>query len=363
MHLTDLATELLLQICHSLPTIQSVLALSSTCRHFRTLISTHRLPILYLAAEAELGPLPDAIRLVTHNATQPVHIIRPAPPHSLALLERLLAVGRVANKLVTLYPSQKWHGGEKSCFRRSLTSLEERHLRRAVYRLWLYKFAFHNPTHTRRTRLQPPIVRSRAALLRPWPASELAEVLDIHTLLRGLLQYHICPSNGTVLRRHKARYPLEQTPLVYNAQVKYNSSLQQQLEFQAKFFHSTPQVSKLLVSSREYSRGGCNGMVEGWGDEIAHYYVVEDMLKLDPGQIIWLFEHVTGTGGGGLVSGSAKDTVQSFVAGIGGEWFENNGETFGETVAFVVGERGGEMEELRESVEDGVEGIVRGAFA
>ena len=104
-------------------------------------------------------------------------------------------------------------------------------------------------------------------------------------------------------------------------------------------------------------------MVEGWGDEIAHYYVVEDMLKLDPGQIIWLFEHVTGTGGGGLVSGSAKDTVQSFVAGIGGEWFENNGETFGETVAFVVGERGGEMEELRESVEDGVEGIVRGAFA
>lgn len=145
--------------------------------------------------------------------------------------------------------------------------------------------------------------------------------------------------------------------------MKYNASVQQELDFQAKFFHSTPQVSKLLVSSREYNRGGCNGIVEGWGDEIAHYYVVEDMLKLDPGQIVSLFEHVTGNGRGGWVNESAKDAVHSFVARVGGEWFENNGETFGETVAFVVGERGGEMEELRESVEDGVEGIVRGAFA
>lgn len=108
-------------------------------------------------------------------------------------------------------------------------------------------------------------------------------------------------------------------------------------------------------------------MIEGWGDEIAHYYVLEDMLKLDPGQIVWLYEHVTGSGSGSgveseLVNGSAKDTVQAFVNGVGGEWFENNGETFGETVAFVVGERGGEMEEVRASVEEGVEGVVRGAF-
>lgn len=365
MLLTDLATELLLHIFQSLPTIPSVIALASTCRHFRTLISTHRLPLLYLAAEAQLGPLPDAIRLVTHNSTQPVHIDRAPPPQSLALLQRLLVVGRVANKLATLYPAQKWYGTELSSSRRSLTDLETRRLRRSVYRLWLYTLAFHNAAHARNTRQQPPILRSRALLLRPWPAIELAEMLDVQYLLRGLLEYHICPSNGTVLRRHRSRYPHDQAPLIHNGYSKNPSSLQQQLDFQAKYFHSTPQVSRLLgCSSRDYNRrNGGGGVIEGWGDEIAHYYVLEDMLKLDPGQIVWLYEHVAGSGSEAeLVNGSAKDTVQAFVNGVGGEWFENNGETFGETVAFVVGERGGEMEDVRAGVEEGVEGIVRGAF-
>ena len=372
MLLTDLATELLLHIFNSLPTIPSVLALSLTCRHFRTLISTHRLPLLYLAAEAQLGPLPDAIRLVTHNSTQPVHISRPAPPQSLALLQRLLVVGRTANKLADLYPTQKWHGTELSSSRRSLTNLEARHLRRAVYRLWLYTLAFHNATHTRRSRQQPPVVRSRALLLRPWPASELAEMLDVQYLLRGLLEHHICPSNGTVLRRHRARYPHEQqAPVVHNGYPKSNSSLQQQLDFQAKYFHSTPQVSKLLVATRDSHRygssgGGSGGVIDGWGDEIAHYYVLEDMLKLDPGQIMWLYEHVaTGSSAldGGQGNASAKDRVQAYINGVGGDWFENNGETYGETVEFLIVERGGEIEDLRADVEDGAEGVVKGAVS
>ncbi|KAL8790855.1 MAG: hypothetical protein Q9195_006180 [Heterodermia aff. obscurata] len=367
MLLTDLATELLLHIFNFLPTIPSVLALSSTCRHFRTLISTHRLPLLYLAAEAQLGPLPDAIRLVTHNSTQPVHISRPPPPQSLALLQRLLVISRTANQIADLYPAQKWHGTELSSSRRSLTSLEARHLRRAVYRLWLYTLAFHNAAHTRRSRQQPPVIRSRALLLRPWPASELAEILDVQSLLRGLLQHHICPSNGTVLRRHRARYPHEQQapPLIHNGYLKNNSSsLQQQLDFQAKYFHSTPQVSKLLAATRDGHRDGGAGaaVIDGWGDEIAHYYVLEDMLKLDPGQIMWLYEHVGTGSSAGPGNASAKERVQAYVNGVGGEWFENNGETFGETVAFVVRERGGEMEDLRADVEDGVEGVVRGAF-
>lgn len=190
-------------------------------------------------------------------------------------------------------------------------------------------------------------------------------MLDVQYLLRGLLEYYICPSNGTVLRRHKARYPHEQAPLVHSVSAKYNSTLQQQLDFQAKHFHSTPQVSKLLVSSRDNNHYGGSGVIEGWGDEITHYYVLEDMLKLDPGQIMWLYGHVSGDRilDGEMVNGSAKDTIQAFVNGVGGEWFENNGETFGETVAFVVGERGGEMDEMRASVEDGVEGVVKGAFS
>ena len=202
-----------------------------------------------------------------------------------------------------------------------------------MYRLWLYSLAFHNAAHTRSMRLQPPVIRSRALLLRPWPAAELAEMLDVHMMLRGLLRYHICPSNGTVLRRHKARYPYEQAPLMREGNAKYASPVM--LDFQSKYFHSTPQVERLLVSSR----GSGGGVVEGWGDEISHYYVVEDMLKLDPGQVLWLYELVAGSGEVEYGRGSAKEAVQAFVNGVGGEWFENNGETFEETVAFVIGAR------------------------
>lgn len=102
--------------------------------------------------------------------------------------------------------------------------------------------------------------------------------------------------------------------------------------------------------------------VEGWGDEIAQYYVVEDMLKLDPGQLMHLFESLTGQAGSNAEStafygfGSRKATVEHFVAALG-DWFENNGETFVETICFVVGERGGDGRELGELVEGGLEGI------
>ena len=108
-----------------------------------------------------------------------------------------------------------------------------------------------------------------------------------------------------------------------------------------------------------------HGAVEGWGDEITQYYVVEDMLKLHPGHLMHLFESVVGQispsdallGTWDPVAGS-KGTVEQFVAGLG-DWFENNGETLVETVGVVVADRGGDMGALREGVEDGWEGIAR----
>ena len=72
------------------------------------------------------------------------------------------------------------------------------------------------------------------------------------------------------------------------------------------------------------------------------------MLKLDPGQIVWLREHAP-----------AKGMVEAFVRGLG-EWFENNGETFAQTVEWVVAERGEDVAELREGVRGGWEGVVGG---
>lgn len=320
MQLTDLANELLLHIFQSCPTIPSLLALSSTCKHFHSILTSHRLPTLYQAAESQYGPLSSATLIVTHNASQLPHIPRPSPPQSLALLTRLIEVGRVADKWTALYPTQKWRG-EHSSDRKLLNPGERYRLRRACYRIWLYTLAFHVRSQTRYTRLQPQAIRARALLLRPWPGRQLAEMLDLQGIFRQVLHSYVCPSDGTVLRRHRQRYPVAE------------------------------------VGRRRGER--FEAEAEGWGDEVAHYYVVEDMLKVHPGQLMRLFESVTGKRevreegdvSVVVVLGSAKGVVEHFLAGLG-DWFENNGETLCETVGVVVGDRGGDVGALREGVVD-----------
>ena len=356
--MTELANELLLHILQSSPTISSLLALASTCKHLHSILVHHKLPLLYQSFEAQYGPSYDAIRLVTYNNSQLAHVPRSAPPQSMALLKRLVQVGQVAEKWAIVYPSQKWTG-EESANRRLLSTKERYNLRRACYRIWLYDMAFHTPQHARTGRALPQVVRTRAQVIRPWSGEQLAEMLDLHAIFRAVLHSHICPSNGTVLRRHKQRFPDDPFPLISTTRAtKYNDPL---ADFHQALFHSTPHVSR-LSTARNYNQHGST--VEGWGDEIAQYYIVEDMLKLDPGQLMHLFERLTGQSGpdAELTTcfgfSSRKATVEQFVAVLG-DWFENNGETLVETIYCVIGERGGEGRELGELVEGGLEGICR----
>lgn len=88
------------------------------------------------------------------------------------------------------------------------------------------------------------------------------------------------------------------------------------------------------------------------------------MLKLNPDQLLQLYEQVATT------DGRSRGVVERFVAGFvlsgscgaGGVegWFENNGETLVETVDWVVGSRGECAAWLKEEVKvGGGEGIVR----
>ena len=360
VYLSDFANEILLHIFYSLPSIRDCLSLGATNRHLHSLLlSSHRLSILYDAAEAEYGPLSEAKRLISHNSSQAPHVPRPMPAHSFALLKQIIEVGRVANKWVALYPSKKWRGEEASA-RRFLTNFEQYKLRRACYRVWLYTLAFHTPACSRNSRKAPQIIHSRAALLRPWNPTQLAELLDVQAMFRQVLQSTICPSNSTVIRRHKTRFPNDPLPLYAVTQPRRWAH--EHAFFQHRtHFHTTPHTSNLL-SSYSKSSNSYGMAIEGWGDEIAHYYVVEDMMKLDPGQLMYLFQHITdmlGPTAGFNAGWSSKAFVESFLASTGGDWFENNGETLGETIGFVVGERGGDGIALREAVEDGLEGIVK----
>ena len=370
MPLTFLPNEIILHVFQSCTSIPDLLSLASTCHHFQKILnsSSHRLPTLFLAADAQYGPLTDVIRLVTHNESQPAHVPRQAPPLSLALLKQVMERGRVANAWADLYPTQKWRG-EDSASRRFLTEKERHRLRRACYRLWLYSVAFHTPAYPRTLRLSPPIVRTRAALLRLWHTDGLAELLDLQGIFRQVLQSTVTPSNSTVVRRHKQRHPDDPFPLVSVTHPgKYaNMHAHFDRQTQAGMFHSTPHTSHLLpfapTDKHARTQKEMHGTtLEGWGDEITHYYVLEDMLKLDPSQLLYLYSSIMEVSGGNFHPGqSSKGLVEAFVAGLegGGGWFENNGETMGETVEFVVSERGGDSGEVKGAVEDGHLGIAR----
>ena len=104
----DLATELVVQVFLSCRSVTDVTALSSTCRRFRNIFtSSQKLLILENAAETQFGPLEDLTQLLTHNASQPAHIIRTVP-FSLALLKQIVHHGRVAEKWCDIYPFKKW---------------------------------------------------------------------------------------------------------------------------------------------------------------------------------------------------------------------------------------------------------------
>ena len=83
---------------------------------------------------------------------------------------------------------------------------------------------------------------------------------------------------------------------------------------------------------------------EGWGDSISHYYIVEDMLKLDPSQILWLKERKMG-----------RMQVTEWLRGLG-DWFENYGDTWGETANWVLGERSEDCEEVLGNERGGIIG-------
>ena len=370
MKIKEVPNEILLHIFQSAPTISTLHALSQTCKHFHSILSSHRLPLLYSAASIQYSPLHDATLISTYNSAQPAHLARPSPPQSLALLKRLVEIGKVANAWAQQYPLLKWRG-ELSAERRLLTSEEEYRLRRACYRIWLYALAFHTPYFPRGARHQPTTIRTRALLLRPWPSQHLAEILDLQSIFREVLHLHICPSNGTVLKRHKARYPDDPFPLVSTTSFKKQQSIKAAGGFNQTYFHSTPHTSRLanLTTRRNHMHQATT--VEGWGDEITQYYVVEDMLKLPPGHLMQLYREVTGQayedfggwyGGDGTIGGTvvvgAKGVVEDFVAALG-DWFENNGETLCETIGFVLADRGGDLGLLKEGVEEGWEGIAK----
>ncbi|KAI4155310.1 MAG: hypothetical protein LQ340_001075 [Diploschistes diacapsis] len=350
MHIEELPNELLLDIFFSCRSVKDVLALGTASRHFYHVFSgSKKLPILFQSAEVQYGPLEDAIQVVTYNHSQPAHRIRKAPL-SLALLHQLIDLGKSAAKWIEIYPSRKWKDNFED--RRLLRASETYRLRRAVYRLTLYTRAFHNARYPRTSRMQRHVILERASLLHNWSTAELAEIEDIRVVLRDVIESRICPSNGTIQRKFRKRFPDSDHQLLFNLNIHLNYPPPPTTAgaFLPAHFHSahqtTPSSRAALAISKYATSSRHEPGAEGWGDDIPHYYIVEDMLKLEPAQVLWLKENAP-----------LKGMVQAYTRNLG-DWFENNGETFGQTFEWVAEQRGEEIGELREGVEGGSLGVV-----
>ena len=313
-------------------------------------MSSQHLKYLTNAAERQYGPLGDATQLLTQNASQAAHIPRQVNM-SLALLSQIVQVGSVANKWADIYPFKKWK--DNFVDRRLLIEPERMRVRRAIYRIWLYSTAFHSPSHLRELRLLPYRQNQRAELLRNWTTSELAEIADVRSVLRETLAANICPSNGTIARKFRARHGDEAVnQLVFNlTNIHLNFPPPQpdpalcipsgvtDGHFAApppsSLFHESSTFAAQHGSrTKAWHLGRWDAGQEGWGDNVGHYYVVEDLMKLDPGRILWLKDRKM-----------CRSQVLSWVRGLG-DWFENNGDTLGETLDAVLDERcyDGELE-------------------
>ncbi|KAJ6169133.1 hypothetical protein N7497_001976 [Penicillium chrysogenum] len=356
MRIDHLATELLLHIFRSCDSVSDVLNLSVICRRLhRVLNSTSKLHILASAAETEFGPLVDAIQVVTQNESQPAHLIR-RPPMSDFLLKQVIQLGMVARKWETIYPFKKWKVDFEN--RRLLTDEERFRLRRAVYRLWLYHSAFHSHVYDRYSRSLRHVVLERAQLLHNWSTQELAEIEDLRLVITtyALVMGPFNGNSASVIQTAASNSRSISTSIILHFQLLLclpkvtpwftktpAASIQQ-------YFH-TAHPSNYAESPAKYRSRFRNDLshdpgYEGWGDEIPHYYIMQDMLKLDPGQILWLRDHAL-----------LKEQVEEYVWSLG-EWFRNNGETFGDTLEYVMNERGFEVGELRSAVADRDMGIV-----
>jgi hypothetical protein len=360
-HIEFIASELIAHIFDCLHTVQDVINLASTCHRMHAIYtSSQQLRFLTNAAERQYGPLADATQLLTQNASQPAHIPR-SVNISLALLSQIIGVGTVANQWADIYPFKKWK--DNYIDRRLLTEPERMRVRRAIYRIWLYSTAFHSPSYPRESRLLPHRKSLRAKLLRNWSTAELAEVTDVRAVLRDTISANVCPSNGTIARKFRARHGDDAVgQLVFNlTNIHLNFPPPSAIEEQARcvpsgwtqghyaapppsslFHESSTYAAQYTTRTKAYHLGRYTGIdagAEGWGDSIGHYYVVEDLMKLDPSQILWLKERKM-----------CKAQVFTWVKGMG-EWFENNGDTLGETLNAVLDERGvGDEDELEGGV-------------
>jgi hypothetical protein len=246
-----LSTELVQKIYRQIETVQGVTRLSEMSKFFNECYKAQRLIILTNAVETQYSPVRDLIQLSTSKNDKSVHVSRD-PPMTVGLLVHMVQFGKVAERWVSIYPQLRW--AEDSDNRRSLREHEIVRLRRAIYRHWTYGNAFHSRDAIKLDMPRPSCDSEslddvRFFLLRTYTTHELYQVAEFDDMMKKVISNNLCPSDAMIADRYSQSY------LGYN------------------HFNLGSLVAR-----------------EGWGNQTVHQNVVQDMLKLNPAQILNLLD-------------------------------------------------------------------------
>lgn len=197
---------------------------------------------------------------------------------------------------------------------------------------------------------------------------ELSEIEDIRLILEDLISTDLCPTDSMVrkwfhnrcdfsdVRWQQQRLTSFQRQLTHLQQGCNWSSWPPDRYRPYAPAHLVP--SSYFHSHRDDSQAQSRADVPvpqrrkmemcGWGDDISQYYVVQSMLKLNPAQLMYLYENVW-----------LKEGIEGYIDGeIGGEWFWDNGQTWTDTWALVLARRGWDLELVEAAIDKGLAGIV-----
>ncbi|KAK5462647.1 hypothetical protein LTS15_002359 [Exophiala xenobiotica] len=345
MAMQDLAPEIMVHIYESLSSVSDIISLSLTCRYFHELLpKSQKLVLFFGALDKEMGPLDDILQLLTQNDNQMLHVRR-TPPLSFALLTQAAIVGRVAERLVGLFPTFRWTDAE-STSRRFLDDMEARRLRRAAYRLWSYTQAFHGRSSGRMPRFdQTTIATERLQLLRTWSTQELYELEDLRCTLEQILATEICPTDGEVWSRMTEQARHSHMPL--SLPHAFDGGFASHTASFSDMFHSSHDVMALDRTKPSVQELRHKHM-SGWGSDLQTFYLVQSFLKFSPAQLLWLYDHAV-----------SKADVEKFIEAQTHDpcFFERGSMLFHDWVA-VLHDRGVDVQQAREAIWDGRVGIV-----
>lgn len=340
--LLELPPELLVKVFQHCDSGMDMVNLASSCQQLRKAFDDHGL-VIRVPLFAELfGPLGEIIRVVTQPVGKPEH--SSGQVHmAQTLVKKVTMVVNIAstwvNEYLRLNKVIKHTNGSGKVVR---IAVDKSKIRLAFYRLWRYYRAFHCVPYDAFANDQADVIELRCELLRQWSHEELLDVQRISCFMRSFIQENVCPDTDAMVYRHQMLDPNDlyykfdyyNVPALAPKPPRPGSLIPADaaratldLYFLSAPPAFTPRIYRtsklpiLLSPTQIWDRIG----------SLNYEDLLDDMVKLDPGQILWLVRFAP-----------YRQQVMTFLRTLDRQWFRNNPETFIETSSTIVMERDGQ---------------------